>query len=66
MLPVFLTSTLFGDDAIVDEEMIDSFKNYVALEEKDTITAMLNNFKEEDEDILDVLSAYNCKSKPNC
>lgn len=59
----FLLSVLFGEDLVSESTLLDSFKNYVSLEEKQTIIDSLVEYSDESEEILDLLSSYNCKSR---
>ena len=43
--------------------MLDSFKNYVSIDERDTLINALESFEESDE-LLELLSAYHCYKKP--
>ena len=64
--PVFLVSTLFGEDCVSHEMMLSSFKLYISLEERDNISSMLQKFEEENEEaLLETLSAYHCYRKPS-
>ena len=62
----FMISCLFGEEHVTDEMLEVSFKNYFSNEERQSIEKMLKQYKEEkEEDLLDVLSAYNCFKKPS-
>ena len=54
-----MVSALFGENKLPDNMLISSFKNYVSLEEKENIDAMLQNFEEGND-----WSFYNCSKKP--
>ena len=58
--PSFMISAIFGDNAINNDILIESFKNYVSLEEKD----LISNGNFEDEDVIQMFSDYNCKRIP--
>ena len=60
----FMVSALFGENKLPDNMLISSFKNYVSLEEKENIDAMLQNFVEGNAELLELLSFYNCYKKP--
>ena len=59
--PSFMISAIFGDNAINNDILIESFKNYVSLEEKD----LISNGNFEDEDVIQMFSDYNCKEYQN-
>ena len=42
----FMVLALFGENKLPDNTLINSFKNYVSLEEKENIDPMLQNFEE--------------------
>ena len=60
----FMVSVLFGENKLPGNMLISSFKNYVSLEEKQNIDAMLQNFQEGNVELLKLLSFYNCYKKP--
>ena len=52
---VFMVSALFGENTLPDNTLINSFKNYVSLEEKENIDATLQNFEEANTELLELL-----------
>ena len=62
--PAFMLSALLEENKLPDNMLINSFKNYVSLEEKENIDAMLQNFEEGNAELLELLSLYNCYKKP--
>ena len=62
--PAFLLAALFGEGCVTDDLLLSSFKNYISIEEKDNINEMLTNFEENNQDLLDTLSSYNCYRLP--
>jgi len=61
--PVFLQSSFLGD-IISKKELIDSFKSYISCEEKDIVEQNLKDFNEDTSDLLDILSAFKCYTRP--
>ena len=59
----FFVSILFGDDAVTEQILMDSFKHYVTVDEKVTIEESLTNYSMS-EDLLDLLSSYKCYKNP--
>ena len=64
LLRAIMVSALFGENKLPDNMLISSFKNYVSLEEKENIDAMLQIFEEGNAELLELLSFYNCYKKP--
>ena len=62
--PVLLISTLVEEKELNDEILMVSFKNYISLEEKETVEAMLFEFEDGKEELLEKLSFCNCYKKP--
>lgn len=62
--PVFLTSCLFGDSEINNKNLLNGFKLYVGMGEKDIIEKNLANLDTKDEDLLDFLDSYGSHSLP--
>ena len=60
----FMVSALFGENKLPDNMLIKPFKKYVLLKEKENIDFMLQNFKEGNAELLELLSFYNCYKKP--
>ena len=62
----FMISCVFGEEHVTDKMLVVSFQNYLSNEERQCIEKILKEYKEEnEEDLLEVLSAYNCFKKPN-
>ena len=61
--PCFIVATVLGEHYITDEMFLNSFKNYVPFDEKETIQSSLIEFEETDA-LLDLLSYYKCYRKP--
>ena len=61
----FMISTFFDENSIEEKELINSFLNYVSTDEKEIIQNAVDNFPEDREDLIEVLSSYNCKSNPS-
>ena len=62
--PVLLISTLAEEKELNDDILMVSFKNYISLEEKETVEAMLFEFEDGKEELLEKLSFCNCYKKP--
>ena len=62
--PAFMMSTLFGDEKLSNDVLLNSFKNYISLEEKDLINSVTDNFEDVKEEIIEMLSDYNCQRIP--
>ena len=61
----YIVSALFGENKLPqDNILINSFKNYVLQEEKESIGAMQQNFQETNAELLELLSFHNCYKKP--
>ena len=60
----FIVLGLFGESKLPGNMLISSFENYVSLEEKENIDAMLKIFEEGNAELLELLSFYNCYKKP--
>ena len=61
----FMISCLFGEEHVTDEMLVVSFQNYLSNEERQCIAKMFKEYKEKhEEDLVEVLSAYNCFKKP--
>ena len=61
--PAFLKASFLGD-IISKEELISSFKNYISIEEKDIVEENMKELSDDTSDLLDVLSAFKCYSRP--
>ena len=59
----FLIGSLFGEQKITNKMYIESFKNYVTIDEKELIQDTLKEFNASEE-LLDLLSYYKCYRKP--
>ena len=62
--PTLLISTLFGEKELNDDILMVSLKKYISLEEKETVEAMLSEFEDGNEELLEMLNFYNCHKKP--
>ena len=62
--PAFVVAALFGEHKLTDKLLLNSFKNYVSIEEKENIQEMLSNFEEDHAELLELLSLYNCYRRP--
>ena len=59
--PAFAVAALFGEHKLTDKLLLNSFTNYVSIEEKENIQEMLSNFEEDNAQLLlELLSFYNC------
>ena len=59
---VFLSSCLFGEDSVTEDMYLESFLKYISKTEADLIEKVLSNSVDtDDEDVLDFLSAFECK-----
>ena len=62
----FMISCLFDEEHGTDEMLVVSFQIYLSNEERQCIEKMLKEYKKEnEEDLLEVLSADNCFKKPS-
>ena len=63
--PAFAVAALFGEHKLTDKLLLNSFTNYVSIEEKENIQEMLSNFEEDNAQLLlELLSFYNCYRRP--
>lgn len=63
---VFLTSLMFGEDAITNDMYLQSFKRYVSRAEADIIEKVIERkLSLDDDDFVDFLSAFDCKKVVN-
>lgn len=63
---LFIASCLFGEEFITMELLLDSFKEYIAVEDKDVLDQCLDDsFNEANEDVLDFLSSLKCFRAPS-
>ena len=61
----FIATSLFGDNSITAECLLDSFKAYISKDEQEMMNKCLSgDFDPKDEDVLDLLSSYNCYRNP--
>ena len=60
----FLVVALFGGHKLTEKLLLNSFKNYVSIDEKENIQKMLSNFEEDNAELLELLSFYNCYRRP--
>ena len=61
---LILNSALFGEESISVDCFIDGFKQYVSAEERDLLNLMFDSFDEHNEELMDLLSSYNCLRVP--
>ena len=63
--PAFVASVFFGEESLTPEFLIESFKSYVSQDESKVLEKALgNDFDPKDEDLLDLLSNFNCYKSP--
>ena len=62
--PAFVVAALFGEHKLTDKLLLNSFKNYVSIEEKENIQEILSHFEEDNAELLELLSFYNCYRRP--
>ena len=62
--PAFVVVALFREHKLTDKLLLNSFKNYVSIEEKENMQEMLPNFEEDNAELLELLSFYNCYRRP--
>ena len=66
---MFITSCLFGEDAITGESLVESFYAYISNDEQEILKNCLDGeITKEDvtkEDLLDVLGSYKCFRQPS-
>lgn len=63
---VFLTSLMFGEDAITNDMYLQSFKRYVSRAEADIIERVIERkLPLDNDDFVDFLSAFDCKKVVN-
>jgi len=61
----FMKATFMCEESVNNDDLVSSFLRYVSSEDKETIERNLKQFEEENPDeLLDVLSSYQCYSKP--
>lgn len=60
----FVIVTLFGEKFLTETTLLDSFKQYVSTDEKETLISMLESFEENNEPLIDLLSSYKCFRLP--
>ena len=61
---IILTAALFGEESISVDCFIDGFKQYVSAEEGDLVNLIFDSFDEQNEELMDLLSSYNCFRVP--
>ena len=62
----FVASCVYREDILTKECLLDSFSAYVSKDEQDIMKKCLNSeIDVEDEDVMDLLSSYNCYRKPS-
>ena len=63
--PAFVASVFFGEESLTPEFLIQSFKSYLSQDESKVLEKALgNDFDPKDEDLLDLLSNFNCYKSP--
>lgn len=63
--PVFVADCLFGEEATSTDFILNSFYEFVSHDEAETLKkAGCTDFDPNDEELLDVLSSYDCHKKP--
>jgi len=60
----FMKATFFNEDSVTKEELISSFLKYLSGEDKETLIKSMSSFPDDINELCDVLSSYNCYSKP--
>ena len=60
----FLISTLSGEKELNDDILMVLLRNYISLEVDETVEAMLLESEDGNEELLEMLSFYNCFKKP--
>jgi hypothetical protein len=64
--PAFLSLCLFGESSITKSFLLESFKAYLSMGEKEIVNDVLSgNLNPMDEEVLDFLSTYKCFKTPN-
>ena len=63
---VFITSMLFGEDAVSEDSLITSFKQYVANDEAQILSDVLeSNRNPDNEDVINFIGRFGCRKLPN-
>ena len=62
--PIILTAALFGEESISIDCFIDGVTQYVSAEEREMLNLMFDSFDEHSEELMDLLSSYNCFREP--
>lgn len=63
--PAFITTCLFGDEALTDDLLLDSFRFYLSSEERNTLDeCFAGRLSPNDGEILDLLSSFKCYRNP--
>ena len=63
--PAFITTRLFGDEALTDDLLLDSFRFYLSSEERETLDeCFAGRLSPNDGEILDLLSSLKCYRNP--
>ena len=60
----FMSSTLFGEEHLNMDFLVNSLKQCVSVEEQDVIQEMMSTFHQDNEHLLDLLSSYQCFQLP--
>ena len=61
----FIASCLFGEEALPKKMLSESFYEYISRDERETLTQSISNECDPstDDEVLEILSSYNCKSR---
>ena len=62
--PIILTAALFGEESISIDCFIDGVTQYASAEEREMLNLMFDSFDEHSEELMDLLSSYNCFREP--
>ena len=63
--PAFIATRLFGDEALTDDLLLDSFRFYLSSEERETLDeCFAGRLSPNDGEILDLLSSLKCYRNP--
>ena len=61
---VFLVYCFFDEDCVTKKDLLQCFKLYITPDERMALEKSLTNFDPDDDEMLDLLSSYNCYSSP--
>ena len=63
--PAFVATVFFGEESLTPEFLIESFKPYLSLDEREVLDKALgDDFDPSNEDLLDLLSTFKCYKSP--